>query len=85
MARIAKHLGPMTEETMILLHGRGNYMRPHLDFLSEPQDARGLPLSLNNDEEYYQGCCVTYDYASIPDVVISNGYNDWPLKIWELK
>ena len=53
-------------------------------FLSEPQDARGLPLSFCNREairhrNYPVGCTAIYDYDSIPEMVITNGYDDWPL------
>ena len=60
---------------------------PPGNFLDGPQDARGLPLSWCREEEQrymkYSSCCATYDYKSIPDVVITNGREDWPLKIWK--
>ena len=64
------------------------YQLPPGDFLSEPQDARGLPLSwCEAEEQRYENhstCCTAiYDYDSIPEVVISNGSDDWPLEIWE--
>ena len=54
------------------------------DFLSEEQDARGLPLSYCRKEaERYKDwpeCCIAiYDYDSIPEIVITNGYDDWPM------
>ena len=60
------------------------YHIPPGDFLSEPQDARGLPLSFCNREalrhrKYPGGCTAIYDYDSIPEMVITNGYDDWPL------
>lgn len=87
MARAAKHCDTLTEEQIdnffrILNNGKC-YVRPRLEFLNEEQDARGLPLSLSKNDEYYLGCCATYDYSSIPDVMITNGYDDWPLKLWE--
>lgn len=58
------------------------------DFLDEPQDARGLPLSYCREEERryrnHPTCCTAiYDYDSVPDMVISNGHGDWPLRMWE--
>ena len=83
MAQIAKDLGPLTEEMMVILHGPKNYVRPRLEWLNEPQDARGLPLSYCDNDETNHGCRATYDYDSIPDVVVTNGYDDWPYMIWE--
>lgn len=61
------------------------YEVPPGDFLSEPQDARGLPLSWCKQYEerhrHWPRCCTaTYDYDSIPEMVITNGTDDWPLK-----
>ena len=60
------------------------YVVPPGDFLSEPQDARGLPLSYVRDYErrharWPVGCSSIYDYDSIPEMVITNGKDDWPL------
>lgn len=60
-----------------------SYRLPPGDFLSEPQDARGLPLSWCKKEEkrfkYWPKCCTSiYDYNSIPDIVATNGIYDWP-------
>ena len=65
-----------------------HYRLPPGDFLDEPQDARGLPLSYCREEEQrhrnHPTCCTAiYDYDSVPDMVISNGHDDWPLRIWE--
>lgn len=46
-------------------------------FLSIPQDERGLPEGYIN-RLTIQISCDIYDYDSIPDVVINNGYADWP-------
>lgn len=61
---------------------------PPGEYLSEPQDSRGMPLSWCEEEErryakHPVSCCATYDYASIPEVVITNGEDDWPLRIWK--
>lgn len=60
---------------------------PSLKFLNEEQDSRGLPMSLcKKFEERYAdrpNCCVaTYDYDSLPDVVISDSEGDRPLRIF---
>ena len=57
---------------------------PPGDFLSEEQDARGLPLSWCREydarHEGWQECCTEiYDYDSIPEIVVNNGEDDWPL------
>ena len=61
-----------------------HYHLPPGDFLSEPQDERGLPLSYWAEERIrhrnYPKCrTAIYDYDSIPEVVVSNGHDDWPL------
>lgn len=59
------------------------YQLPPGDFLSEEQDARGLPMSYCEREErkhrFYNDSATVYDYDSIPEMVITNGYDDWPL------
>lgn len=58
------------------------YRLPPGDFLSYDQDARGLPIGYGNDGGRNVSCDI-YDYDSIPDVMISNGHDDWPLRMWE--
>jgi hypothetical protein len=65
-----------------------HYRLPPGDFLDESQDVRGLPLSYCREEERryrnHPTCCTAiYDYDSIPDVVISNGHDNYPLWLWE--
>ena len=65
-----------------------HYRLPPGDFLGEPQDARGLPMSYCREEDLryrnYPTCCTEiYDYDSTPDILISNGHDDWPLRMWE--
>lgn len=86
MAKAAKHCESVTEAHVeaTLNHVTMGYVLPQGDFLSEPQDARGLPLSFCNREalrhrNYPEGCTAIYDYDSIPEMVITNGYDDWPL------
>ena len=57
---------------------------PSLNFLDEEQDERGIPLSWCREydarHEGWPECCVaTYDYDSIPEMVVTNGKDDWPL------
>ena len=86
MAKAAKACKNLTAEQIEAAYNRVdlNYRLPPGDFLIEPQDSRGLPVSWT--EEYdrrhasWPDCCVSiYDYDSIPEVVITNGEDDWPL------
>lgn len=61
---------------------------PFYEFLSEPQDARGLPLSYCIEEEKRFNKqpiprAAIYDYCTIPEVVATNGDYDWPVRFWE--
>lgn len=85
MARAAKHCKMLSAEQIdAILNGTfvSYYDVPPGDFLSQPQDERGLPLSYGSKDEEWPSCCATYDYQTIPEVVVSNGYDDWPLSIW---
>ena len=67
------------------LNGKINYHLPPMDVLDESQDARGLPESwCKKEAERFSrriGSCIdTYDYFSIPEMVITDGYDDWPMK-----
>lgn len=58
------------------------YELPPGDFLSEEQDIRGLPLSWCDRERRRfsnipEGCTAIYDYDSVPEVVLTDGHNDW--------
>ena len=58
------------------------YDLPPGDFLSEEQDIRGLPLSYGEWERQRfrnipDGCTAIYDYCSLPEVVLTDGHNDW--------
>ena len=90
MANAAKHCKNVTEAQVIatLDNSPSYYKVPYGDFLSEPQDARGLPLSLCEQEKrrhmgWPDSCTAIYDYDTVPEVVISNGHGDWPLRMWE--
>ena len=58
------------------------YRLPPGDFLDGPQDARGLPVGYGDGFGRNVSCDI-YDYTSIPDMVISNGRDDWQLRMWE--
>ena len=88
MARAAKICEPLTAEQIeaayIRLERCDYYELPPGDFLSNPQDARGLPVGY--DDSFGSDVkCDVYDYDSIPFVVITNGHDDWPLTIWKPK
>ena len=56
---------------------------PPGEFLSEEQDVRGLPLSwCEQEREKYDmrpECCVAiYDYCTVPEIIVTNGKEDWP-------
>lgn len=59
-----------------------------LKFLDEEQDERGLPISWCREydarHEGWPVCCTAiYDYDSIPETVVTNGENDWPIIVRE--
>ena len=90
MKRAAKACERLTAEQVeaALTHTEIHYVLPPGKFLSEPQDARGLPLSWCREyearHEGWQECCTAiYDYDSIPETVVTNGENDWPLMLHE--
>lgn len=87
MKRAAKHCAGLSAEYIerTLNHEWMMFRLPPGDFLSEQQDARGLPLSwCQGERKRFKGwpeCCVSiYDYDTVPDVVVTNGNNDWPLQ-----
>ena len=57
------------------------YQVPDGDFLSEPQDSRGLPVWYNDNIiiSRLPISCDIYDYSTIPNVVVTDGREDWPL------
>lgn len=92
MARAAKRCERLTAAEIEVLDRRLNEgaMIPVWEegFLDGPQDARGLPLSWYREyEERHRGwpeCCTAiYDYDSIPEMVVTNGEDDWPLMVQE--
>ena len=79
MATAAKRCEKMSAEYIEAAIRREvmSYTLPPGDFLSEEQDARGLPLSYGN-LEWVRVTCDVYDYDTIPNVVVTNGEEDWP-------
>ena len=86
MKRAVKHCESLSAECIerAIDNEWMSYRLPSGDFLSEAQDARGLPLSWCKKEEKrfknWPKCCTSiYDYNSLPDIVATNGHDDWPL------
>lgn len=87
VTKVCKHLTDEQVEAA-LTRTELHYVVPPGDFLSEDQDARGLPISWCRDyETRHEGwpkCCMaTYDYDSIPETVVTNGDDDWPIVLHE--
>lgn len=83
MRRAAKHCKKLSaeyiemqlrSEVFFIELGPGN-------FLSGPQDSRGLPIIPPEMRlEWWKNIsCEIYDYDSVPDVVVTNGFDDWPM------
>ena len=90
MKRAAKACESLTAEHVAsaMKNAKLRFKLPPGDFLSEEQDVRGLPLSwCRNEAERFKGwadCCTAiYDYDTVPEVVATNGHDDWPLKMRE--
>ena len=54
------------------------YQIPDGDFLSEPQDSRGVPIGYDNGYQKPISREI-YDYSTIPNVVVTDGREDWLL------
>ena len=82
MKRAAKRCEPLTAQQVAAAYNRidsGYYYKvPPGDFLERPQDARGLPVGYGAGLGRNVKCDI-YDYDSIPDVVVTNGQDDWPM------
>lgn len=86
MANAAKHCENVTEAQVIatLDNAPSYYKVPPGEFLSEPQDTRGLPLSWCEQEKrrhvgWPDSCTAIYDYDTVPEVVVTDGNDDRPL------
>ena len=80
MRRAAKHCEPLSAEYIerCINNEKYIYQVPDGNFLSEPQDSRGVPIGYGNSNMLPISCEI-YDYSTIPDVVVTNGREDWPL------
>lgn len=84
MKKAAKDCEQLSESYISNFYERKEYsyiVQPG-DWLSYDQAANGLPVWMVNQKNHRVSCEI-YDYASVPDVVISNGHDDWPLRMWE--
>ena len=83
MRQAAKHCEKLSAEYIERCINNEEYIYqvPPGDFLSEPQDSRWVPVWYNEDiiVSRLPVSCDIYNYESIPDVVVTDGYNDWPL------
>ena len=82
MRRAAKHCEPLSAEYIERCINNEEYIYqvPPGDFLSTPQDSRGVPIGYDNGYQKPISCEI-YDYSTIPDVVVTNGREDWPLRV----
>ena len=84
MRRAAKHCETLSAEYIErCINNEYIYKVPPGNFLSQPQDRRGLPVCYNEDIiiSRLRIRCDIYDYSTIPNVVVTNGQEDWPLCI----
>ena len=82
MRRAAKHCETLSAEYIERCINNEEYIYqvPPDDFLSMPQDSRGVPIGYDNSNQKPISCEI-YDYSTIPDVVVTNGREDWPLRV----
>lgn len=87
MKQAAKRCEHLTEAHIEAAMNREAYYYriPPGKFLSQPQDARGLPPMYWECFARWPSCDSTYDYDSIPDIVVTNGADDWPLTMYHEK
>ena len=80
MRRAAKHCETLSAEYIERCINNEEYIYqvPPGDFLSKPQDSRGVPIGYDNSYQKPISCEI-YDYSTIPDIVVTNGREDWPL------
>ena len=78
MRRAAKHCETLSAEYIARRISNEEYIYqvPNGDFLSEPQGRRVIPLRYISRLPIR---CDVYDYSTIPDIVVTNGREDWPL------
>lgn len=81
MRRAAKHCEKLSADYIDRIINSNEYVY-HIEpgkYLEHPQDCRGLPVGYCENVSRLPVSCDIYNYGSIPDVVVTNGYNDWPL------
>ena len=80
MRKVAKHCKTLNAEYIqrCIKNEEYIYQVPPGDFLSTPQDSRGVPIGYDNSYQKPISCEI-YDYCTIPDIVVTNGREDWPL------
>ena len=81
MRRAAKHCEKLSADYIdrIINGDRYFYHIEPGEYLEHPQDFRGLPVGYCENISRLPVSCDIYNYESIPDVVVTDGYNDWPL------
>ena len=81
MRRAAKHCEALSADYIDRIINSNGYVY-HIEpgeYLEHPQDCRGLPVGYCENISRLPVSCDIYNYESIPDVVVTDGYNDWPL------
>ena len=78
MRRAAKHCERLSAEYIARRISNDEYIYhvPDGDFIIGPQGRRVIPLHYISRLPVK---CDVYDYSTIPDVVVTNGRDDWPL------
>jgi hypothetical protein len=81
MRKAVKYCEHLSAEYIARRISNEEYIYPNGDFLSEPQDSRGLPVWYNDNIiiRRLPISCDIYDYSTIPNVVVTDGREDWPL------
>lgn len=81
MRQAAKHCEKLSADYIDRIINSDGYVY-HIEpgeYLEHPQDCRGLPVGYCENISRLPVSCDIYNYESIPDVVVTDGYNDWPL------
>ena len=80
MRRAVKHCEKLSAEYIARRISDEEYIYqvPHGDFICGPQGRRVIPLHYISRLPIR---CDVYDYSTIPDIVVTNGREDWPLRV----
>ena len=78
MRRAVKHCEKLSAEyiSRCISNDEYIYQVPDGDFIGGPQGRRVIPLHYISRLPIK---CDVYDYSTIPDIVVTNGREDWPL------